>query len=105
MVMRVPLQGDHDQAFQYYYQATQFASGGYVLPHYGLGQMYIARGDTENAAVCLEKVLASQPNNYETLKILGSLYASSPDPKKREAARVSCVLVMGVCAGDGGVCW
>ena len=81
------IQGDHDQAFQYYYQATQFASGGYVLPHYGLGQMYIARGDTENAALCLEKVLTSQPNNYETLKILGSLYASSPDPKKREAAR------------------
>lgn len=37
------LQGDYDQAFQYYYQATQFAASGYVLPHFGLGQMYIAR--------------------------------------------------------------
>jgi len=25
-------QGDYDQAFQYYYQATQFASPSFVLP-------------------------------------------------------------------------
>ena len=37
------VQEDYDQAFQYYYQATQFAAPGYVLPHFGLGQMYIAR--------------------------------------------------------------
>ena len=37
------IQEDYDQAFQYYYQATQFAAPGYVLPHFGLGQMYIAR--------------------------------------------------------------
>ena len=42
----------------------------------------------ENAAQCFEKVLASQPGNYETMKILGSLYASSTDPKKRETAKV-----------------
>ena len=29
------------------------------------------------AIQCFEKVLASQPNNYETMKILGSLYANS----------------------------
>jgi len=87
-------QGDYDQAFQYYYQATQFASSGYALPHFGLGQMYIARGDTENAAQCFEKVLSAQPGNYETMKILGSLYASSNDPKKREAARV-CMQLCG----------
>ena len=50
--------------------------------------MYIARGDMENAAQCFEKVLATQPGNYETMKILGSLYANSPDPKKRETAKV-----------------
>lgn len=43
-------QGDCDQAFQYYYQATQFAPPNFVLPHYGLGQMYIYRGDTENVS-------------------------------------------------------
>ena len=47
------VQGDYDQAFQYYYQATQFASSGFVLPHFGLGQMYIFRGDTENVRGCL----------------------------------------------------
>ena len=42
------VQGDYDQAFQYYYQATQFAAAGYVLPHFGLGQMYLARQDFDN---------------------------------------------------------
>ncbi|KPJ14381.1 RNA polymerase-associated protein CTR9-like [Papilio machaon] len=80
-------QGDCDQAFQYYYQATQFAPPNFVLPHYGLGQMYIYRGDTENAAQCFEKVLKAQPGNYETMKILGSLYANSPSQSKRDIAR------------------
>ena len=42
------LQGDYDQAFQYYYQATQFASTTFVLPYYGLGQMYIYKGDEQD---------------------------------------------------------
>lgn len=50
--------------------------------------MYVARGDMENAAQCFEKVLATQPGNYETMKILGSLYANSTDAKKRETAKV-----------------
>ncbi len=44
------VQGDYDQAFQYYYQATQFAAHGYVLPHFGLGQMYLVRQDNENVS-------------------------------------------------------
>lgn len=44
------VQNDYDQAFQYYYQATQFASSSFVLPYYGLGQMYISRGDTNNVS-------------------------------------------------------
>ena len=44
-------QGDYDQAFQYYYQATQFASSTFVLPWFGLGQMYIARGDNVNVSL------------------------------------------------------
>ena len=44
------LQNDYDQAFQYYYQATQFASTSFILPFFGLGQMYIFRGDTENVS-------------------------------------------------------
>ncbi|KAI8115643.1 hypothetical protein FF38_07144 [Lucilia cuprina] len=80
-------QCDYDQAFQYYYQSTQIAPANFVLPHYGLGQMYIYRGDTENAAQCFEKVLKIQPGNYETMKILGSLYANSNSQTKRDMAK------------------
>lgn len=81
------VQRDYDQAFQYYYQSTQFAPTNFVLPHFGLGQMYIYRGDTENAAQCFEKVLKAQPGNYETMKILGSLYANSTSQSKRDIAK------------------
>lgn len=82
------IQGDYDQAFQYYYQSTQFATPSFVLPFYGLGQMYIYKGEAqERAAECFEKVLKAYPNNYETMKILGSLYAQSEDPDKQEAAK------------------
>ncbi|XP_041929768.1 RNA polymerase-associated protein CTR9 homolog [Alosa sapidissima] len=81
------VQEDYDQAFQYYYQATQFASATFVLPFFGLGQMYIYRRDRENAAQCFEKVLKAYPNNYETMKILGSLYATSDDQEKRDIAK------------------
>ena len=68
------------------HQATQFATPTFVLPHFGLGQMYVYRGDTENASQCFEKVLKAQPGNYETMKILGSLYASSANEEKRKVA-------------------
>lgn len=50
--------------------------------------MYIYRGDKENASQCFEKVLKAYPNNYETMKILGSLYAASEDQDKRDIAKV-----------------
>ena len=43
------------------------------------------------ATQCFEKVLKSQPGNYETMKILGSLYASSADPEKLDLAKVSTI--------------
>lgn len=49
--------------------------------------MYIARGDVDNAAQSFEKVLLKQPDNYETMKILGSLYSGSGDTAKREKAK------------------
>lgn len=42
---------------------------------------------TEQAAQCFEKVLKAQPGNYETMKILGSLYANSTSQSKRDIAR------------------
>lgn len=78
---------DLDQAFQYYYQATQFNSTNFILPFFGLGQMYLYKNDPENAALCFEKILKTNPGNYESMKILGSIYASSKDPEKRELAK------------------
>lgn len=40
------------------------------------------------AAQCFEKVLKAQPGNYETMKILGSLYANTFDMEKRDIAKV-----------------
>ena len=80
------VQADYDQAFQYYYQATQFASHGFVLPFFGLGQMYLYRGDSENAIQAFEEVLKVVPDNYETLKILGSIYSGSEDAERRAKA-------------------
>ena len=57
------------------------------MPHYGLGQLYISRGDIENAAQCFERVLKAQPGNYETMRILGALYANSDNEEKREIAK------------------
>lgn len=39
------------------------------------------------ATQCFEKVLAAQPGNYETMKILGSLYAHSTSTEKKEMAK------------------
>ncbi|KAL5244033.1 hypothetical protein ACI65C_011443 [Semiaphis heraclei] len=81
------VQNDYDQAFQYYYQATQFAPVTYVMPHYGLGLMYINGGDQENAAQCFEKALKAQPEDYDSMKVLGSLYANSKNQQKRDIAK------------------
>ncbi|GMS88584.1 hypothetical protein PENTCL1PPCAC_10759, partial [Pristionchus entomophagus] len=74
--------GQYDKAFRYYYQSTQFASPSFILPFYGLGQMYIQRKEYTNAINCFEKILGLHPNNTETLKILGSLYAQAGAEKK-----------------------
>uniref|UniRef100_A0A8C4PYM7 CTR9 homolog, Paf1/RNA polymerase II complex component n=1 Tax=Eptatretus burgeri TaxID=7764 RepID=A0A8C4PYM7_EPTBU len=94
------VQSDYDQAFQYYYQATQFASSSFLLPYFGLGQMYILRGDRENAAACFERVLKGYPGNYETMKILGSLYAASDEQEKRDTAKGLLKRVTEQCPDD-----
>uniref|UniRef100_A0A5K3FBW5 TPR_REGION domain-containing protein n=2 Tax=Mesocestoides corti TaxID=53468 RepID=A0A5K3FBW5_MESCO len=87
MARALHVEGNYDKAFQYYYLATQFASPSFLLPFYGLGQMYLHRNDLEHAAIAFEKVLKAYPNNYETLKILGSLYAQSNKLDKRAQAK------------------
>lgn len=94
------VQGDLDQAFQYYYQATQFNSTSFILPYFGLGQMYIYKNDMENAALCFEKVLKANPNNYEAMKILGSIYATSKNSEKRNVAKQNSKKVTEICPDD-----
>lgn len=49
-----------------------------------MGQIYVHKGDRTKAQECFEKVLKEYPDNYETTKILGSLYGRSEHPKNRE---------------------
>lgn len=48
----------------------------------------------QQASTCFEKVLKAQSGNYETMKILGSLYANSSDPAKRDIAKVGSFTVI-----------
>jgi RNA polymerase-associated protein CTR9 len=94
------IQGDLDQAFRYYYQATQFNSNTFILPYFGLGQTYIYKNESDNAAACFEKILKAFPGNYESMKILASLYSSSKDPEKRELAKQNFKKVTELCPDD-----
>jgi RNA polymerase-associated protein CTR9 len=49
--------------------------------------MYLYKSDAENAAICFEKVLKAYPGNYESMKILASIYSNSKELGKRESAR------------------
>ncbi|CAD6190371.1 unnamed protein product [Caenorhabditis auriculariae] len=82
------LQKNFEKAFKYYYQSTQLNYGDLTLSFYGLGQMYIQRKEWDKAIDCFETVLTRIPNNADTLKVLGSLYAhTNPDEAKLQKAR------------------
>lgn len=50
MARALHVEGNYDKSFQYYYLATQFASPNFLLPFYGLGQMYLHRNDLEHVS-------------------------------------------------------
>ena len=77
---------EYDNAFKHYYLSTKL-SPMFPLAWYGLGQIYIQKQDRQNASECFEKVLKFYPDNYETLKILGSLYGRSDNDRKRDKAK------------------
>eukprot|EP00027_Filamoeba_sp_ATCC50430_P019560 CAMPEP_0168540906 /NCGR_PEP_ID=MMETSP0413-20121227/529_1 /TAXON_ID=136452 /ORGANISM="Filamoeba nolandi, Strain NC-AS-23-1" /LENGTH=835 /DNA_ID=CAMNT_0008570677 /DNA_START=98 /DNA_END=2605 /DNA_ORIENTATION=+ len=68
--------GDFESAFQYYFQAIHHWED-FPLAQYGIGQMYIHKKEYEKAISAFEKVLTAYPENYETLRMLGSLYAQT----------------------------
>ena len=76
------VQDDYEQAFQYYYQASKLVPE-FSLAQFGLGQMYIHKGDLSLAMSSFEKVLAVEPDNYESLKVLGSLYRNVASKKAK----------------------
>lgn len=89
---------------QYYYQATTLDPN-FILAHFGLGQLHIYKGELNQvggivvfllktrgfeAISSFETVIQHYPNNVETLKILGSLYAHSDI--KNQVNIASCLL-------------
>ena len=80
-------QKEYDNAFEYYYKATQFGGSRSFLAYYGLGQIYIQRKEFEPAIQAFETVLKSSPDNIETLKVLASLYDSANSQSRKESAR------------------
>lgn len=78
-------QDQYAEAFQYYLQAVRHWPE-LVLAQYGLGQMYVWKGETEKAIGCFELVIAAQPDNYETLRVLGALYAQSQSQSQSSSA-------------------
>lgn len=81
-------QEDLEQAYQYYYQSKTFASPDFVLPRFGAGQILLSKAQLREALVEFEAVLAKHPNNFETIKIVGSLLAVSPKSDQRLRAKV-----------------
>lgn len=62
-------QGDYEKAFEQFQIAVKHNPHSAVL-QFSLAQIYIFKGDIENACICLENVLAKHPNDYDTLKVM-----------------------------------
>ena len=58
---------EYDRAFRYYFQATQFGSSKFVLPHYGLGQIYLGRAEYDLVCFLLLTLIFSV---FRLLKVL-----------------------------------
>lgn len=69
--------GDYEKAGRYYMASVKESSKPqeFVLPYYGLGQVQLKLGDYRSALGNFEKVLEVYPENCETLKALGHIYA------------------------------
>jgi len=67
-------QRDFASALQWYTQATK-ENADFLPPHFGLGQMHIQNNKLDQAIVCFEKVLQKHPDDVDSLKTIGTLYA------------------------------
>jgi RNA polymerase-associated protein CTR9 len=73
---------EYDKCKNLYQEAVALDSRNLVA-HFGLAQMFTYYGDNESACKQFEIVAQKDPNNYETKKMLASLYALSPDTKSK----------------------
>lgn len=83
-------QNDYENAFRHYTQAARLDQN-FILAQFSLGQMYLHQKDIAKACTSFESVLEKHPHNYETLKILGSIYTKQ---HKKELALEKLHLVV-----------
>ncbi|DBA03263.1 TPA: hypothetical protein N0F65_011622, partial [Lagenidium giganteum] len=66
-------QGKYKDAYSYYFNAGRLWPN-FVLPWFGLAQMYFERKEYSKAAIYLEKANKAYPENVEVLSLLGHVY-------------------------------
>lgn len=89
MARQLHLKREFDRAATQYQRAIDFSNGKFILPYFGLGQIQLGRGEFDQAISSFEKVLAAYPENTETMKILGSIYARWQGPIENDTQRES----------------
>jgi len=72
---------NYDDAYKSFAQAVRLDQSN-VLAQFGMGQMHLYKNEISSACECFEKVLATDQNNYDVLKILGCLYSKIPNYQK-----------------------
>lgn len=66
-------QGKYKDAYSYYFNAARLWPN-FVLPWFGLAQMYYERKEYTKASTYLEKANKAYPENVEVLTLLGNVY-------------------------------
>lgn len=88
----------YDQATDFYTLAVRLAPEGYVLPHFGLAQMHLRRGETGKAKACLETLMKVMPNKIEAVRLLGRIYLE--EKKVDEAIKLLLKVVKSRCSSS-----
>jgi RNA polymerase-associated protein CTR9 len=70
-------QGDLKVAMENYKAAIKLCPDS-LMVHFPLAQLYLSQDKPEEAIQCLEKVLAKHPTDYDSLKLLFSVYTNKP---------------------------
>lgn len=76
-------QGNYEDAFKHYSDAT-LLNPSFLLPFYGMGQIYIQRNQFPKAIECFQKVYEKYPDNPEVNRSLAYLYAKTDQPRAQK---------------------